>query len=160
MTAINSNRAIRGPVTAVPVVAGKGVRLVADTENNRVVAEADETVLWEGIKTNSCLLSEDTSHFEKIGVFIANQNDDVEEQIIVPKGSNYTFATIGASLGPNNAGLVFRFITVTSTSMTVTKGKTMYLSYNDSGTSWSADTSAERNNNALVKVVGINRVSA
>lgn len=48
MTAINSNRAIRGPVTAVPVVAGKGVRLVADTENNRWVVEADETVLWEG----------------------------------------------------------------------------------------------------------------
>ena len=46
MTAINSNRAIRGPVTAVPVVAGKGVRLVADTENNRWVVEADETVLW------------------------------------------------------------------------------------------------------------------
>lgn len=39
MTAINSNRAIRGPVTAVPVVAGKGVHLVAGTENNRT-AEA------------------------------------------------------------------------------------------------------------------------
>ena len=40
MTAINSNRAIRGPVTAVPVVAGKGVRLGADTENNRWGVEA------------------------------------------------------------------------------------------------------------------------
>lgn len=48
MTAINSNRAIRGPITAVPVVAGKGVRLVADTENNRWVVEADETVLYDG----------------------------------------------------------------------------------------------------------------
>ena len=38
-------QAVRGPVTAVPVVAGKGVRLREDTENNRVVAEADETVL-------------------------------------------------------------------------------------------------------------------
>ena len=48
MTAVNLNRAIRGPVTAVPVVAGKGMRLVADTQNNRWVVEADETVLWEG----------------------------------------------------------------------------------------------------------------
>ena len=48
MTAINSNRAIRGPVTAVPVVAGTGVRFVKDVENNRVVAEVDETVLWSG----------------------------------------------------------------------------------------------------------------
>ena len=47
MTAINSNRAIRGPVTAVPVVAGHGVRLVSDTVNNRIVVETDETVLWE-----------------------------------------------------------------------------------------------------------------
>ena len=41
MTAINSNRAIRGPVTAVPLVAGKGVVITADTVNNRYVAEID-----------------------------------------------------------------------------------------------------------------------
>ena len=71
MTAINSNRAIRGPVTAVPVVAGKGVRLVADTENNRWVVEADETVLWDkgsgsalGNGTNTATLSEALSNFE------------------------------------------------------------------------------------------------
>ena len=42
MTAINANRAIRGPVTAVPLVAGKGVRLTADTVNNRWIAEIDD----------------------------------------------------------------------------------------------------------------------
>lgn len=47
MTAVNLNRAVRGPVTAVPIVAGKGVRLVADTENNRWVAELDIT--WEDV---------------------------------------------------------------------------------------------------------------
>ena len=41
MTAINANRAIRGPVTAVPLVAGNGVRLTADTVNNRWIAEID-----------------------------------------------------------------------------------------------------------------------
>lgn len=72
MTAINSNRAIRGPVTAVPVVAGKGVRLREDVENNRVVAEVDETVLWSGTvgSTGSTKdLSEDTRNFEKIRVY-------------------------------------------------------------------------------------------
>ena len=68
MTAINSNRAIRGPVTAVPVVAGKGVRLVADTVNNRWVVEADETVLWEGTLApeNTASLSETITNFENI----------------------------------------------------------------------------------------------
>lgn len=73
MTAINSNRAIRGPVTAVPVVAGKGVRLVADTENNRWVVEADETVLWEGnqVAGNTVPLSESAANFEKLAVFVS-----------------------------------------------------------------------------------------
>ena len=73
MTAINSNRAIRGPVTAVPVVAGKGVRLVADTENNRWVVEADETVLFT--KTfnlddfwSSEALSESILNFDRIRI--------------------------------------------------------------------------------------------
>ncbi len=73
MTAINSNRAIRGPVTAVPVVAGKGVRLVADTENNRWVVEADETVLWEGsFSTGNITLSESIYNFERIRYYVAN----------------------------------------------------------------------------------------
>lgn len=72
MTAINSNRAIRGPVTAVPVVAGKGVRLVADTENNRWVVEADETVLWDGTELagNTVTLSESAANFEYLGVYV------------------------------------------------------------------------------------------
>lgn len=73
MTAVNLNRAIRGPVTAVPVVAGKGVRLVADTVNNRFVAEVDETVLWEGsFSTGSIILSESIYNFERIRYYMAN----------------------------------------------------------------------------------------
>ena len=84
MTAINSNRAIRGPVTAVPVVAGKGVRLVADTENNRWVVEADETVLWEGTVPSTdgqnlnytITLSEAITNFEIIRVFLDDRNKE------------------------------------------------------------------------------------
>ena len=83
MTAINSNRAIRGPVTAVPVVAGKGVRLVADTENNRWVVEADETVLYaSSVDTGTTLnlndyitLSESLTHFEKVKIYFALQKN-------------------------------------------------------------------------------------
>ena len=75
MTAINP-QAVRGPVTAVPVVAGKGVRFVEDVPNNRVVAEVDETVLWEGdANTNGTTkvgdLSESINNFEYYEVHAA-----------------------------------------------------------------------------------------
>lgn len=89
MTAINSNRAIRGPVTAVPVVAGKGVRLVADTENNRWVVEADETVLYEAptdagtiLELNQYVtLSESMTHFEKVRIYYALQKSWAGKQV-------------------------------------------------------------------------------
>ena len=76
MTAINSNRAIRGPVTAVPVVAGKGGRLVADIENNRWVVEADETVLYKSDNASGTVLSvnqyitlsESLKNFERVSI--------------------------------------------------------------------------------------------
>lgn len=72
---MNLNRAVRGPITAVPVVAGNGVRFVQDVQNNRVVAEADETVLWEGTGWSvgdtgqSLTLSESPLNFETIRVY-------------------------------------------------------------------------------------------
>ena len=72
MTAINP-QAVRGPVTAVPVVAGKGVRLREDIENNRVVAEADETVLFNGTGNgNTITLSEAPTNFERIKVLYSS----------------------------------------------------------------------------------------
>ena len=73
MTAINANRAIRGPVTAVPLVAGKGVRLTADVENNRWVVEADETVLWDNYtfannKASSVVMSETPFNFSYVRI--------------------------------------------------------------------------------------------
>lgn len=77
MTAVNLNRAVRGPVTAVPVVAGKGVRIVPDVENNRFVVEADETVLFSQNTTTptssniitSINLSEAANNFERIRIY-------------------------------------------------------------------------------------------
>jgi len=76
MTAINP-QAVRGPVTAVPVVAGTGVRFVEDVPNNRVVAEVDETVLWEsatyiapGDTQQTYTLSESPLNFRTIKVYL------------------------------------------------------------------------------------------
>jgi hypothetical protein len=65
-------------VTAIPLVAGKGVRLTADTVNNRWIVEADETVLWEGTVPSTSgsnlnytiPLSEAITNFEIIRVFL------------------------------------------------------------------------------------------
>ena len=63
-------QAVRGPVTAVPVVAGKGVRFVEDVPNNRVVAEVDETVLFSGTAANTNVtLNEALDNFERIKIY-------------------------------------------------------------------------------------------
>lgn len=64
-----------------PVVAGTGVRIVDDTANNRIVVEADETVLWEAptdagttLELNQYVtLSESMTHFEKVRIYYALQ---------------------------------------------------------------------------------------
>lgn len=85
MTAINSNRAIRGPVTAVPVVAGKGVRLVADTENNRWVVEADETVLYDAggspSQSGPWQISEARTNFEWLDIVFSNDTTGSMKQV-------------------------------------------------------------------------------
>lgn len=105
MTAINSNRAIRGPVTAVPVVAGKGVRLVADTENNRWVVEADETVLWEnsnGVKLKDGItLSESRLNFESIKITYVITADGAPTVLEIPmlginRGSSFLHTLPGS----------------------------------------------------------------
>ena len=40
-TLVNNLRAIRGPVTAVPVSAGSGIEITADTQNNQIVISAN-----------------------------------------------------------------------------------------------------------------------
>ncbi len=102
MTAINSNRAIRGPVTAVPVVAGKGVRLVADTENNRWVVEADETVLCNTDSNSSCTLSEAYTNFERIKIVWTYGADLTSAEFsIVPMVSEFFSEDVTATTNKN-----------------------------------------------------------
>lgn len=70
-TLVNNLRAIRGPVTAVPMVGQSGVIVEPDTVNNQVVVRADETVLWEGSKATAgdINLSEAFTNFEILRFF-------------------------------------------------------------------------------------------
>ena len=164
MTAINSNRAIRGPVTAVPVVAGKGVRLVADTENNRIVAEADETVLFEDTSSTGTLaadvvLSESSVHFSKLEITLGwagGGSSPVAGRLIcicVPDGKRYGFA---GYIG-NDAAVhyVLGGISTNGTSLTIPTCLDMYTTNNSSVTYQTF-----KNTIKVYKVVGINRVAS
>jgi hypothetical protein len=146
-------------VTAVPVVAGKGVRLTADTENNRWVVEADETVLWEGACLtqggSAATLSEAASNFEKIAVYaIPNPSGSFDyPQIFTYDGS----CTMGAYMCP--------FMT------TSLKGKFAYGRWEiTNGTSFNLTDAAQSDSyptlnfdasyGGVVKVVGINRIAS
>lgn len=145
MTAVNLNRAIRGPVTAVPIVAGKGVRLVADTQNNRWVVEADDS--WEDV----------TSQFTKVTTnltwynftFYRNKATNMVAGTIVFKPSaniswSGIFSTANEALKPlfstqvgintdtsnGGVGTIFQFGTDGSTNFAyLTSGKTYYCTF-------------------------------
>lgn len=77
MTAVNLNRVIRGPVTAVPLVPGNGVKFVKDVENGRVVAEIDEVVIFDGhlpARNNTITFNEPFTNFEYIRVIFGGEN--------------------------------------------------------------------------------------
>jgi len=95
-------QAVRGPVTAVPVVAGTGVRLREDIDNNRVVAEADETVLCNTESNSSCTLSEAYTNFERIKiVWTYGNNLTSVEYSIVPIVSEFFSEDITATTNKN-----------------------------------------------------------
>lgn len=175
MTAINSNRAIRGPVTAVPVVAGKGVRLVADAENNRWVVEADETVLWEnanGVELqNGITLSESRLNFESIKITYIVGTDGCPAVMEIPmlglnRGASFIQMLLGSfdNHAITTAGfcLVWQLFFAECTATYLKSagcqyiGKTGFINGATPG-SWTQGA-----NNAVpivFKVVGINRVS-
>lgn len=162
MTAINSNRAIRGPVTAVPVVAGKGVRLVADTENNRIVAEADETVLWDGngdaLVTTT--LAESIYNFEyiRIDLFMGNSNihakyvrvDGSPTYIstggVTTESSTYVTYVFACSINISNSGKSLTVPQKGNGFAVLTNGSISYFQNNNIGT--------------VRRIVGINRVAS
>ena len=167
MTAVNLNRAVRGPVTAVPVVAGKGVRIVPDVENNRFVAEVDETVLWDcnGTPQSSpnLTLSEPFTNFEILrfkiaGSEIASTYAWNAVYIYLPTDDIATVNRFNLNYMLSDStqatSLVYRqllYNVASTTSFTVQgNGQVFY-----NGSSWSART----NVTTLVwEVVGINRL--
>ena len=161
MTAVNLNRAVRGPVTAVPVVAGKGVRIVPDTVNNRFVAEADETVLFdgEGTAVSSATLSESPFNFEKIKLVIAENNSayNPEEKTIVMR-SGATFFNLNFISGQVNMFSANIRYTVTSTTITANKVLDVNGHY-DNATSFIFEHNTSLLTN-IYKIVGINRIAS
>ena len=154
-------QAIRGPVTAVPVVAGKGVRFVEDVENNRVVAEADETVLWEqssytyGI--TSVTLSESYKNFETIKIF-TNKGDVI---LFHPDNSQSVNGITLTHFTDSNIWV----IPWTFTDDTHLDGAAGKMLYTDSGTVTvkyvSVDNSAPYGRwEQPEKIIGINRVAS
>lgn len=87
MTVINSNRAVRGPVTAIPFVAGKGTAITADTVNNRFVISAGvtKTLLYSGsssdTRTGTFTLSESGYNFDRLEMTLIDVNDFVIKQV-------------------------------------------------------------------------------
>lgn len=157
MTAINSNRAIRGPVTAVPVVAGKGVRLVADTENNRIVAEVDETVLYEDASgaLDSIPLNEALSNFERI-MFVWkdwSSSSCKNVQYFMSDSENFMLTGTWAG-GTSNITIWSICMTPNSAKTTLTKTFAHFVGTN------TVTTLNNSSNSRILKVVGINRISA
>lgn len=160
MTAVNLNRAIRGPVTAVPVVAGRGVRLVADTVNNRFVAEVDETVLFdgEGTPSQSVTLSESIYNFEKVKIYIGESSGyGIEEKtVLVLSGSDAVNLMYGT--GRANANICMCLFRYTSTTINVSNVINLTAAY----TSSTSITVNHPSNLAvnIFKVVGVNRIAS
>ena len=159
MTAINSNRAIRGPVTAVPVVAGKGVRLTADTDNNRWVVEADETVLYEDTSytpgRTSVTLSESYKNFEIIKVF-TNKGDVVFLRTDNPQSVNT--CTLTHFNGANIWSIPWTF--TDNTTFTGAAGVMLYSDSSGTIKSVTVESDAPYGRwEQPVKVIGINRIS-
>ena len=157
MTAINSNRAIRGPVTAVPVVAGKGVRLVADTENNRWVVEADETVLWEDATgaLDSISLSESLTNFERIKIVWKDWSsfDCINVQEFDSTSSNFTLT--GTWAGTSTSIIIFSIaMTPNASKTTLTNRFARFITSNN------ISTVSDANNTRILKVIGINRIAS
>lgn len=162
MTAINSNRAIRGPVTAVPVVAGKGVRLREDVENNRVVAEADETVLWDGNGTalSTTTLDESIYNFEYIRIDLFMGANNIQGKFVKTDDSP-SYISVGGITTESGSYVTYVF----ACSINVTNsGKTLTVPQKGNGFAVMTDKTMVyfQNNNigTVRRIVGINRVSA
>lgn len=155
-------QAVRGPVTAVPVVAGKGVKFTEDFENNRVVAEVDETVLWDGNGTalTTATLDESLYNFEYIRIDLYMGGNALHGKL-VKTDTSPTYISVGGVTTESNSYVTYVF----ACSMNVTNsGKTLTVPQKGNGFAilTNGAVSYFQNNNigTVRRIVGINRVSA
>lgn len=168
MTAVNLNRAVRGPVTAVPVVAGHGVRIVPDTVNNRFVVEADETVLWEYADSDnaydssrkSVSFSESCRNFEIIRVFVIN-NDGARDIVDFEPGDNSHTQTLQVNTISTEPALYVKMTTwVLSDNALTYRAGAQYSVFNGQTGLSSPTVNTTINYAVPYKVIGINRISS
>ena len=162
MTTINP-QAVRGPVTAVPVVAGTGIRFVEDAQNNRVLAEIDETVLWEddtGIAATgeSAQLSESIANFSRVAVYSQPiyGGPEIRNEFQV-MDSTYRFGTF--SQDGSNVFIAAYNMTISNKTISILRGRRVTIA--SGGTITTTDLSATGSYKAPIrKVVGINRIAS
>lgn len=162
-TLVNNLRAIRGPVTAVPMVGASGVVIEADTQNNQVVVRADETVLWEGeAVSGSIQLSEAGKNFEYLEVYgdtLTGWSANARPQLYGKCEciTNYTeqiFAMNGY-VRTSNGNLQQRIAVLNVNNTTLNIQQPIQITITSSGA-----LSRENTNIALRRVVGVNRKSS
>ena len=160
MTAINP-KAVRGPVTAVPVVAGKGIRFVEDVPNNRVVAELDETVLFEdsdGHSMNTPLeVSENFENFRSFKIYYnvwGGAANRVLEFFVDPSGN--CVCSNAEQFDQNGLNLImWRFDAISSSSKkTLSCNYFAYFNGSFSGTTLNKEAFQ------IFRVIGCNRIAS
>ena len=153
-TLVNNLRAIRGPVTAVPVVGQSGVVVEPDTQNNQVVVRADETVLWEGdiaVTQSTSGISEPLTNFERLRIY--NKSGAYNEMSGTWLNNTYVFFSCTYDIASNYGKLSFvglqqldNGMTLKNTYNRINQGSSYYADVNDDGTH-------------IVKIIGINRIA-
>lgn len=142
-------------VDSLPLVAGKGVKITVNANN--VVASLDETVLYDvgsGTATGSALLSEDPSHFERIGItYYAFDNGNAYNYEEVP--ANQTVFTLGSAWTSAAGGNASFFSRLSLSSLTLTCDRQSYINYANPSTAVDATS-----NFKIHKVVGIKRIAS
>ena len=148
-----------------PVVAGTGVRIVDDTANNRIVVEADETVLWESQDSaghQTVTLSESKANFERIKILVAT-NNGTTYGLFHEIPSNMANFNVIRGKGATNVWMSWiRLEFTNNTTLTVVSAKSFNFGA-QTATSWanpSVQVSSTEDIQVIWKVVGINRVAS
>lgn len=155
-------QAVRGPVTAIPVVAGTGVRFREDVENNRVVAELDETVLSStatavavGVEIT---LAEKFTNFERIKIFAIRNPDSGQGSWCNEYQVDSTHAGIGfiaPLLATGSTNLIIDAFKGTLSGSKLTINVVTRKTFADTSFSTASGSPV-----TITKIVGINRVAS